>query len=548
MRRLNRILGVVVLASLGGPFAHGATVTGTVKGPDGAPFKGAFVQAQNAKTRITADVLSDREGRYQVENLPAGEYDLRIRAVGYRAEPRSGVSLTAAQHASFDWALQKGIVHWSDLSLYQSKKLLPEASGKQVLFAKCFVCHGIQTRMAAVVRDESGWRDKVNYMRDAMAFELSRRFTDQDENDVVAYLTSVFGPESILPRSPAELPEYKELVRNFSDDAMKIAYVEYEMPGPNRMPWGPAPDKDGFIWMPYYGRGNKIAMLDPKTAAVEEFPVPEQVTAGVHSAFPAPDGTVWFTEFALNKIGKWDPRTKEMTEYQDTGDVPNERPSKHTIRLDRQGKVWITGSPLTRFDPETGKFFHFNEVPSSYGIAFDKEGNVWFAVLKPDGNIGRVDTKTLKVSQWAPPTKGMPQRIQVDSRGFVWFTERRGGKLGRFDPKTETFKEYELPGADPSPYALGIDASGAIWYASTDLDTIGRLDPDTGKVVEYPFPYSENMSREFFLDAQGRMWFNSPTNNKVGYFYLTGGPARASQSADERSSGQAHEAVSSYRP
>ena len=33
--------------------ARAATITGTVKSPDGTPFEGAFVQAQNAKTRMT---------------------------------------------------------------------------------------------------------------------------------------------------------------------------------------------------------------------------------------------------------------------------------------------------------------------------------------------------------------------------------------------------------------------------------------------------------------------------------------------------------------
>ena len=28
------------------------------------------------------------------------------------------------------------------------------------------------------------------------------------------------------------MPKYKELVRSFNDDAMKIVYVEYELPGP----------------------------------------------------------------------------------------------------------------------------------------------------------------------------------------------------------------------------------------------------------------------------------------------------------------------------
>jgi streptogramin lyase len=60
-----------------------------------------------------------------------------------------------------------------------------------------------------------------------------------------------------------------------------------------------------------------------------------------------------------------------------------------------------------------------------------------------------------------------------------------------------------------------------MWYGSTDQDTIGRLDPKTGQVTEYPFPHSEGLMREFFKDAQGRMWFATPTNNRVGYFYLT---------------------------
>jgi len=43
-----------------------------VKGPDGKSFKGAFVAAQNLESRITVNVLSDKDGRYRVENLPEG--------------------------------------------------------------------------------------------------------------------------------------------------------------------------------------------------------------------------------------------------------------------------------------------------------------------------------------------------------------------------------------------------------------------------------------------------------------------------------------------
>ena len=80
--------------------AHAATVSGTVKGPDGAPFRGAFIQAQHAGTKITTSVLSNRQGRYRFDNLAGGAYQLRVRAVGYDATPRNGVNLSPPSRPS----------------------------------------------------------------------------------------------------------------------------------------------------------------------------------------------------------------------------------------------------------------------------------------------------------------------------------------------------------------------------------------------------------------------------------------------------------------
>src|SRR5262245_58178760 len=78
--------------------ADAATITGTVKGPDGQPMRGAFVQARQSQMRMTVSVLTDKEGHYTVENLPAGEYRLSIRAAGYKADPKSGIKLNAEQN------------------------------------------------------------------------------------------------------------------------------------------------------------------------------------------------------------------------------------------------------------------------------------------------------------------------------------------------------------------------------------------------------------------------------------------------------------------
>ena len=105
------VFGVFAFAPSG---AEAATISGTVAGPDGAAFRGAFVQARNAKTKIMVSVLSDRDGKYRIENLPAGDYRVQIKAPGYKSEPKSGVSLAADQSAALDFALQKGLVRWSE--------------------------------------------------------------------------------------------------------------------------------------------------------------------------------------------------------------------------------------------------------------------------------------------------------------------------------------------------------------------------------------------------------------------------------------------------
>jgi virginiamycin B lyase len=508
-------IGVIGLFVCAASVVDAATITGTVTGPDGAPMRGAFVQARHGKLKMTVSVLSDREGRYVVENLPAGEYRLQVRAIGTKSDPKSGINLAADQNVSQDFALQQGVVRWSDLTILQGLQLLPEARGKQTLFDNCLSCHGFQSKMAAVVTDEDGWRTRVEFMREAMRSSLADRqgFSDAQADDVVFYLNHLFSEQSVLPKSPTELPAYKDTVATFDDEALKIVYVDYEMPGPNRFPWTAHPDKDGTFWIPQYGVSNRIAHFNPATGEIKEFRVPHMGPALIHSAVPAPDGSVWMTQAGAKKLGRWDPATQKITEFQDDW-------RKHTIQVHPDGSIWSTGG-LTRFDPKTQTYTHIPEVPTAYGIALDKEGTVWFTEMTRAGSIGKVDPKTLKVTKYIPPTRDRPRRMQIDAEGMIWFCVYESGKIIRFDPKTETFKEFALPNAKTKPYALGIGTDGMIWYSSEWRDIMGRLDPATGKVIEFPMPYTDNGMRDFFLDKDGHIWFGTPPNNRVGYFYLS---------------------------
>ena len=155
----------------------------------------------------------------------------------------------------------------------------------------------------------------------------------------------------------------------------------------------------------------------------------------------------------------------------------------------------IRGRTNTRKSPE---------VPSAYDVKADHDGNIWFTKTGDPNAIGMVDYKTMKVSLWEPLTKdSFPRRIEVDANGIVWSGEFRGGKMLRFDPKTQDMKEFQFPGPMPTPYGLGIDAKGNVWYASYNMDVLGCFDPKTGKTVEYPFPHSENTIRELIPRFRG---------------------------------------------
>ena len=513
MRSLTR-LGLVGSVLLATSVADAATISGTVTAPDGAPMRAAFVQARNAQLKMTVSVLSDNQGRYVVENLPAGEYRVSIRALGFTATPKTGVKLTADQNAAQDFALQKVAVKWTEISILQGIELMPHARGKDVLVNDCMSCHGFQSRMAATVRDEDGWRSRVEFMREAMRASLAERrgFSDQQAEDVTYYMTQMFGPDSVLPKSPADMPNYKNTLTEFSDEALKIVYVDFDMPGPNRFPWTAHPDKDGTLWIPNYGASNRVGRLNPLTGETKEYTVPNLGPALIHSAVPAADGSVWVAQAGSKKLGRWDPKTEKFTEYEHDW-------RKHTIVVHPDGSIWSTGG-LTRFDPKTETYTKIPEVTTAYGIGVDKEGTVWFSQQIKDGIIGKVDPKTLKVTKYVPPHRDRTRRLQIGDDGTIWFAVYDDSRIGQFDPKTEKFKDFALPNKQTKPYALGISTDKQIWYSSYYRDIMGKLDPETGKVVEFPMPYADNGMRDFFLDKEGRMWFAAPPNNKVGYFYV----------------------------
>ena len=154
MRFIGKLVLLVLTASAAST-AFAASIAGNVKGPDGKPFMGAFVVAENAQNKMTVSVLSDAQGRYHIANLPAATYTVQITAIGYKSDPHADVQLTDDQKAAFDFALQKAPVRWSDLTTYQGRNSCPRPPSTTSAIRTrssrtCFQsCHSFQKRMAS---------------------------------------------------------------------------------------------------------------------------------------------------------------------------------------------------------------------------------------------------------------------------------------------------------------------------------------------------------------------------------------------------------------
>ena len=86
-------------------------------------------------------------------------------------------------------ALRQDLSHF----IRESKAFAPMLRARPNGRGTAFNCHGFQSRMAAVVRDEDGWKDRVNFMRTTEHYFLTPGVTDEMGDHIAAYINSVFG-------------------------------------------------------------------------------------------------------------------------------------------------------------------------------------------------------------------------------------------------------------------------------------------------------------------------------------------------------------------
>ena len=67
-----------------------------------------------------------------------------------------------------------------------------------------------------------------------------------------------------------------------------------------------------------------------------------------------------------------------------------------------------------------------------------------------------------KVTEWPVPTPRFARDPAVAPDGSIFIAVMSGNKIARFDPRTKTFKEWDMPPGH-RPHGVLVDKSGIAW-------------------------------------------------------------------------------------
>src|ERR1043166_9691908 len=73
--------------------AAGGTIEGKIIDPKGGAIPAATVTVTNQATKQDFTVVTDAQGRYKVEGLPAGSYTVRVAVKGFNEARREDVNV-----------------------------------------------------------------------------------------------------------------------------------------------------------------------------------------------------------------------------------------------------------------------------------------------------------------------------------------------------------------------------------------------------------------------------------------------------------------------
>src|SRR5213593_106499 len=527
-----------------------ATLQGVIKDSQGAPVAGAFVKMKNAERRLAFMVISQAQGRYSVNTLPAGKYVVQAIGGDYQSELSQPVDVAPGKPATVDLALTAtrapqlagawpgrlpGEQGGEADEARSGPPPLPEGDGREIILAKCVSCHDAQ-RIIRVRADRSRWQAIIQNMRAyAHGSTLAKDLTDRESQVLLDYVATNFSAAGARTARPKPDPNSRLPRTLLAGEAMKYMAVEYELPNNRAEPHEVTVDGDGNGWVSQRV-GGKLGRLDGKTLTYSEYvpPAGPSPMNRLNAINRAPDNKLWFIDGGPNR--RWlniDPRSTEVAVYE-LPKLKNGSASGNTMRVHPNGTVWlnsIAANQVIRLAPKTREFTVY-DVPAGvkrgrtanpYGMAFSGDGKVWF-IENAVSQMGRLDPETGTIDEYEIPVKNpVARKGGMDSAGNVWVGLHGAGKLMKIDYKTTKMTVYSPPTEDSGPYSVqGDPKSHLVWFSQQHVDQIARFDPKAEIFTEFPLPNAESDPRRIEVDPTNpnRIWWTGNLAGRMGYIEL----------------------------
>lgn len=224
----------------------------------------------------------------------------------------------------------------------------------------------------------------------------------------------------------------------------------------SRAPHSLAEGQDGRFYLTE-SIGGSIGAFDPRTKTYEHYDVGSGAVYP-HSIRVDRQGVVWFTVAFSNQIGRFDPKSKKMDvlklpDTKSTGAACCAVPYGIDVHPG-DGGIWYTklfSDKIGRIDPATLEIKEFDSpVKGPRRQRFDAKGTLWIAGFS-DGLIAKVDTTTMAARLYALPILApgeitAPYALAVHPKTQeVWVNDTMTDAVYRFVPSEERFITYPMP-------------------------------------------------------------------------------------------------------
>ena len=355
----------------------------------------------------------------------------------------------------------------------------------------CSACHGLRYLDLAQGYDTSAeWSHIINSM---VALPTARLSAISD------YLASQY------PHKPEKAP------RLIGGD-IDIVIDEWVTPTLGQRTRDPIEALDGAIW--WTGMwASLVGRLDPETGAMKEYPLPS--SARPHSIVPDDKGFIWYTGNSNGTIGRLNPADGSIKEF------PTQARDPHTAVFHPNGKLYFTSqhsNMLGRLDPESGEIQEIETRRKPYGIKVGAGGDLFLA-FNGTNAIGRMDAESLEVSYYSiPDERTRIRRLDIDSKGDVWFVNSSLGKIGKLAIETGEIIQWDSPSGERShPYSMTV-IDDVIWYNESGMrpDALVRFDPRTETFQSWAMPSGIGIIRHTWKTRDGDLLIHQSSSNRVG--------------------------------